>query len=312
MTQNGTWKQIYTENLCVFEKMNKESRRWSETQKNNIRQSDLDLFIKKYTMTDEKLSEDQPDSVCAAIRREDKRQVRVKKIKLKRNKLQWIFSRIKPPKEIRYLNLMKDVDSCVKLLDVYMIEDEWWIITESIGDSVTLKEFIGSRKPLSEPRVAHIFRQIVAAVLDIEKAGVAHRDLKCGSILINQNDNIQVTNFGAAVKLGKANKNVVCTPGYIAPEVELKKRNYAIGPVTTWSLGITLASLLIGEEPFEEGLNACNVKQVILYKMMKSQVSSSFQDLVFKCLDIDAVKRPSVSDILQRLDQLIIKRNSCL
>jgi hypothetical protein len=103
MTQHGTWRQIYIENLCAFDKMNKETREWNETQKNNIRQTDLDLFIKKYIMTDEKFVEDEPNSVCVAIRREDKKQVRLKKIQRKRTKLRSICSRVKPQKETQYL-----------------------------------------------------------------------------------------------------------------------------------------------------------------------------------------------------------------
>ena len=98
----------------------------------------------------------------------------------------------------------------------------------------------------------------------LEIAGIAHRDLKGDNILVDENENILVIDFGLAESLETANGILCGNPGYLPSELESYEAKYMIGTVTTWFLGVILGSLLIGREPFQNGRRSLVAKRVIL------------------------------------------------
>ena len=130
-------------------------------------------------------------------------------------------------------------------------------------------------------------------------AGIAHRDLKGDNILVDENENILVIDFGLAESLETANGILCGTPGYLPPEVESCEAKYMIGPVTTWSLGVILGSLLIGREPFQNGRRSLEAKRVIDSGLKSRNCSRLARSLVRKCLQLTRDNRPSVKEIRQ-------------
>ncbi|XP_071806704.1 serine/threonine-protein kinase Chk1-like [Asterias amurensis] len=112
------------------------------------------------------------------------------------------------------------------------------------------------------PAQAHrYFGQLMGGVEYLHIKGVTHRDLKPENLLLNDNDNLKISDFGLATVFrhqGKERLLGKCcgTPPYVAPEV-LKKQEYHAEPADIWSCGIILVAMLGGELPWDEPTYSC-------------------------------------------------------
>lgn len=105
------------------------------------------------------------------------------------------------------------------------------------------------------------FQQLISAVDYCHSRGVFHRDLKLENLLLDQEGNLKVTDFGlSALKEGGAGggdevmlRTCCGTPHYVAPEVVNKKgQGYDGAKADVWSCGVILYVLLAGYLPFHE------------------------------------------------------------
>jgi len=85
------------------------------------------------------------------------------------------------------------------------------------------------------------------------KHGVVHRDLKPENLLLDEDNNIKIADFGLANFLMDGNfLDTSCgSPNYAAPEV-ISGRMYAGPEVDIWSCGVILYALLCGRLPFDD------------------------------------------------------------
>jgi DNA-binding CsgD family transcriptional regulator len=121
--------------------------------------------------------------------------------------------------------------------------------------------------PFGLESAALLLDQVASALNVAHAAGVIHRDLKPSNILLDEEGNAYLADFGIAVDLHqKAGKyasgdSIAGTPHYLAPE---QARDEPLTPQTDiYSLGATLYELLAGAHPFR-GLNAVE----LLYKQI--------------------------------------------
>ena len=84
-----------------------------------------------------------------------------------------------------------------------------------------LFDHLNSVVPISEKRAKRIMKQVVEALVHCHNRGVVHRDIKPENILLDQDFNVKVTDFGFAKVLqpGQRLYEVCGTPGYLAPEL---------------------------------------------------------------------------------------------
>ena len=107
--------------------------------------------------------------------------------------------------------------------------------------------------PLSLERVAEVARGILAALAAAHAAGIIHRDIKPGNVLLTDDGNVKVSDFGIAKTVDDVDQTqtaeLVATPGYLAPE------RLAGEPASTrsdlYSVGVLLYEALSGRRPFE-------------------------------------------------------------
>jgi serine/threonine protein kinase len=107
--------------------------------------------------------------------------------------------------------------------------------------------------PLSLERVDEVARGVLAALAAAHAAGIIHRDIKPGNVLLTDDGNVKVSDFGIAKTVDDVDQTqtaeLVATPGYLAPE------RLAGEPASTrsdlYSVGVLLYEALSGRRPFE-------------------------------------------------------------
>jgi serine/threonine protein kinase len=95
-----------------------------------------------------------------------------------------------------------------------------------------------------------VFSQIVSAVNETHNAGICHLDIKLENILIAQDYNLRLCDYGFASPLDTANSVVLGTPGYMAPEISNEKGDYDGAKADIFSLGVLLYTMAFGNPPF--------------------------------------------------------------
>lgn len=116
-----------------------------------------------------------------------------------------------------------------------------------------LKNYIKDHYPIPLPQVINIMEQVLSAVQTAHANGIIHRDLKPQNILIDENKNIKITDFGIATA---ASQNSMTQTNSLLGSVHYLSPEQARGSIATpqsdiYSLGIVLFELLTGKVPFE-------------------------------------------------------------
>jgi serine/threonine protein kinase len=102
---------------------------------------------------------------------------------------------------------------------------------------------------LPEKESFKYFIQVTAAVQFLHSIGLAHRDIKPENILLDEDRNVKLCDFGWCVDVSKGERMTFCgTYEYMAPEiVDEKYYDYSID---VWSLGVLLYEMIHGFSPF--------------------------------------------------------------
>lgn len=116
-----------------------------------------------------------------------------------------------------------------------------------------LKTYIHDHYPIPLPQVIDIMEQVLSAVQTAHANGIIHRDLKPQNILIDENKNIKITDFGIAMA---ASQNSMTQTNSLLGSVHYLSPEQARGSIATpqsdiYSLGIILFELLTSQVPFE-------------------------------------------------------------
>lgn len=109
---------------------------------------------------------------------------------------------------------------------------------------------------LKEDMARKYFQQLIGAVDFCHSRGVYHRDLKPENLLLDENGNLKVSDFGLSALWESRRQDgllhTTCgTPAYVAPEV-ISKKGYDGAKADIWSCGVILFVLLAGYLPFQD------------------------------------------------------------
>ncbi|KAG9351764.1 hypothetical protein JZ751_023015 [Albula glossodonta] len=191
-----------------------------------------------------------------------------------------------------------------QLLDVLETENSYYLVME-LCPGGNLMNRIYEKKRLEEKEAQKYVRQLVMAVEHLHRAGVVHRDLKIENLLLDENDNIKLIDFGlsnCAGILGYSDPfSTQCgSPAYAAPEL-LSRKKY--GPkVDVWSIGVNMYAMLTGTLPFTvEPFSLRALHQKMVDKEMNPlppQLSTDAVSLVKHLLEPDPSKRPNIHQVM--------------
>ncbi|XP_027734920.1 maternal embryonic leucine zipper kinase isoform X2 [Empidonax traillii] len=165
-----------------------------------------------------------------------------------------------------------------------------------------LFDYIISKDRLSEEEARVFFRQIVSAIAYVHSRGYAHRDLKPENLLIDEEHNLKLIDFGLCAKPKGGldyHLNTSCgSPAYAAPEL-IQGKAYIGSEADIWSMGVLLYALLCGFLPFDDD-NVMAVYRKILrgkYSIPK-WLSPSSTLLLDQMLQVDPKRRITVKHLL--------------
>lgn len=119
-------------------------------------------------------------------------------------------------------------------------------MTELLGTD--LHRLLTSR-PLEKQFIQYFLYQILRGLKYVHSAGVVHRDLKPSNILVNENCDLKICDFGLARIQDPQMTGYVSTRYYRAPEIMLTWQKYDVA-VDIWSTGCIFAEMLEGKPLF--------------------------------------------------------------
>jgi PAS domain-containing serine/threonine kinase len=139
----------------------------------------------------------------------------------------------------------------VMLLEAYENKHYFQLVMEKHGDGLDLFEFIEKSPRVTEPLVSYMFRQVVAGLDYLHGRNILHRDVKDENIIMDRHFHMKLIDFGSAAYMepGKLFHTFCGTLEYCSPEV-LLGNSYPGPELEMWALGVTLYTLVFGENPF--------------------------------------------------------------
>ena len=175
------------------------------------------------------------------------------------------------------------------------------MITEYV-DGLTLEQVIQSDRVIPQTSALRIAVQICRAVEYLHSEDVVHRDIKPGNIMLKENGNLKIIDFGLARSLkylSDRSTRVRGTPAYMAPE-QIQGEDLT-NAIDIYQIGVTLHEVVCGELPFKEGdVSYKHVHEDPPYLGdIVPNVLPGLADLVHVCLSKDPEDRPASATVLR-------------
>jgi eukaryotic-like serine/threonine-protein kinase len=180
--------------------------------------------------------------------------------------------------------------------------------------SRSLAEVLAERGALPPQEVAGIGAAAAAALAAAHAAGIVHRDVKPGNVLLGHDGAIKITDFGishAAGDVTLTSTGLLGTPAYLAPEVA---RGAPPGPAAdVFSLGTTLYAAVEGTPPFGAGDNPiAQLHRAAAGGAPPSRHAGPLTPLLEQMLRDEPAGRPSMVQVAADLAELADRPASAL
>ncbi|XP_010066827.2 STE20-like serine/threonine-protein kinase isoform X1 [Eucalyptus grandis] len=192
----------------------------------------------------------------------------------------------------------------VRYLGSYQGEEYLWIVMEYCGGGSVADLMNVSEKPLEEYQIAYICREALKGLSYLHSIFKVHRDIKGGNILLTEQGEVKLGDFGVAAQLTRTmskRNTFIGTPHWMAPEV-IQENRYD-GKVDVWALGVSAIEMAEGLPP-RASVHPMRVLFMISIEPApmledKEKWSLVFHDFVAKCLTKEPRLRPTASEMLK-------------
>jgi serine/threonine-protein kinase len=198
----------------------------------------------------------------------------------------------------------------VSVFDRGSFEGTYYIAMEYLPGR-TLKQLIRDEAPIEVERAIDIAIQVLKAARFAHRRGVIHRDLKPHNVIVDDNDQVKVTDFGIA-RAGASDMtetgSIMGTAQYLSPE---QAQGHSVSePSDLYSIGIVLYEMLTGRVPFDgESPVSIALKHVseapVPPSHINPEVPAALEQVIMWALNKDAVDRPNDADqFIMALEQV--------
>ncbi|MFT7838304.1 serine/threonine-protein kinase [Saccharothrix sp. BKS2] len=152
----------------------------------------------------------------------------------------------------------------VTVFDVVVEGGMTYIVMELV-EAATLSELIGRHGPMPPDRVTSMAVQALTALESAHQAGVVHRDVKPGNLMVTGNGRVKLTDFGIAQAVDDprltTSGSLIGSPAYMSPE---RIHGHEASPASDlWALGATLAYAVEGVSPYERSSTASTLHAIM-------------------------------------------------
>jgi serine/threonine protein kinase len=196
-----------------------------------------------------------------------------------------------------------DHPNIVRAYDIDREDKIHFLVMEHV-DGSSLQEIVKKNGPMDVLRACHYIRQAALGLQHAhESAGLVHRDIKPGNLLVDRSGTVKVLDMGLARFFHdkddglsqKYDENVLGTADYLAPEQAIDSHAADIR-ADIYSLGATFYYLLTGQTPFGEGTVAQKLiwhqtRQPRALKSLRPEVPDGLADLVERMMAKDPAQR---------------------
>ncbi|XP_027354272.1 CBL-interacting serine/threonine-protein kinase 5-like [Abrus precatorius] len=225
--------------------------------------------------------------------------VAIKVINKEQVKKEGMMEQIK--REISVMRLVRH-PNIVELKEVMATKTKIFFVMEYVRGGELFAKI--SKGKLKEDLARKYFHQLISAVDYCHSRGVSHRDLKPENLLLDDNENLKISDFGLSALPEQLRYDGLLhtqcgTPAYVAPEI-LRKKGYDGSKADIWSCGVVLYVLLAGFLPFQdENLMTMYNKVLRAEFQFPPWFSSESRRLISKILVADPAKRTTIPAIMR-------------
>ncbi|WP_309117742.1 serine/threonine-protein kinase [Saccharothrix sp.] len=152
----------------------------------------------------------------------------------------------------------------VTVFDVVAENGMTYIVMELV-EAATLSTIIAQSGPMPQDRVISIALQALSALETAHQAGIVHRDVKPGNLMVQPNGRVKLTDFGIAQAMDDprltTSGSLIGSPAYMSPE---RIHGHEASPASDlWALGATLCYAVEGLNPYERSSTASTLHAIM-------------------------------------------------
>ncbi|MFF8398730.1 serine/threonine-protein kinase [Streptomyces sp. NPDC016172] len=190
----------------------------------------------------------------------------------------------------------------VTVHDVLEHDGRPWIVMELV-EGRSLADAVKEKGRVEPREAARIGLWVLRALRAAHTAGVLHRDIKPGNVLLGRDGRVLLTDFGIAQIEGDTTitrtGEVVGSVDYLAPE---RVRGHDPGPSSDlWALGATLYTAVEGRSPFRRTTPLTTMQAVVEEEAAELQHAGPLTPVITALLRKDPGTRPDASEAEQML-----------
>ncbi|MFH8618535.1 serine/threonine-protein kinase [Streptomyces sp. NPDC017979] len=185
----------------------------------------------------------------------------------------------------------------VTVYDVATDDDRPWIVMELVR-GISLAEALAADGPFSPARAAHVGAEVLAALTAAHAAGVLHRDVKPGNVLLALDGRVVLSDFGIATVEGSQGLTMtgelIGSPEFLAPE---RAAGRTPGPESDlWSLGVLLYAAVEGVTPFRQDTPLNTLRAVVDEELAPPRRAGDLAPVIAGLLRKDPAQRWSARE----------------
>lgn len=203
-----------------------------------------------------------------------------------------ILKKLNHPNIVKLVEVLDDPD-----------EDHLYLAFELLDRGQVLE--VPTDQPLDEEKAWNYFRDVVLGIEYLHFQRIIHRDIKPANLLLNDQDRVQITDFGVCNEFHGSDaflSNSAGTPAFTPPEALGEERSSGFSGKCTdiWAMGVTLYAFVYGHVPFHDD-NIIGLYSKIRHQQVdfspNPPISCDLKELITRMLEKDPSKRITLPEI---------------